>query len=106
MSLMGRIDVLSALRSLRRSPGVSLAAILSLAFGIAASCAVFSVVDALLLQPLPFADARSLVFHRDCRSRSRAQCRLRARPRRLASALEVLRAARRLPPHGGDADRR
>src|SRR5947199_2183440 len=59
---MGRIDVLSAFRSLKRSPGVSLAAILSLAFGIAASWAVFSVVDALLLQPLPFADAKSLVF--------------------------------------------
>src|SRR5438067_111953 len=62
MDAMGRIDVLSALRSLRRSPGVSLAAVLSLAFGIAASCAVFSVVDALLLQPLPFADPASLVF--------------------------------------------
>jgi putative ABC transport system permease protein len=62
MDAMGRIDVLSALRSLRRSPGVSLAAVLSLAFGIAASCAVFSVVDALLLQPLPFADPSSLVF--------------------------------------------
>ena len=47
---------------MRRSPGVSLAAVLSLAFGIAASCAVFSVVDALLLQPLPFADPASLVF--------------------------------------------
>src|SRR5205814_654740 len=52
----------AARRSSRRSPGVSLAAILSLAFGIAASCAVFSVVDALLLQPLPFADPASLVF--------------------------------------------
>src|SRR3954454_14132475 len=62
MGDMGRIDVLSALRSLRRSPAVSVAAILSLAFGIAASCAVFSVVDALLLQPLPFADPASLVF--------------------------------------------
>src|SRR3954466_1266383 len=62
MEPMGRIDLLSALRSLRRSPAVSLAAILSLAFGIAASCAVFSVVDALLLQPLPFADPASLVF--------------------------------------------
>src|SRR2546423_3150410 len=62
MDAMGRIDVLSALRSLRRSPGIALAAILSLAFGIAASCAVFSVVDALLLQPLPFADSSSLLF--------------------------------------------
>src|SRR5437763_16482828 len=62
MDAMGRIDVLSALRSLRRSPGVSLAAVLSLAFGIAASCAVFSVVDALLLQPLPFVNPASLVF--------------------------------------------
>src|SRR5213075_1025110 len=59
---MRSIDLLSALRSLRRSPGVSLTAVLSLAFGIAASCAVFSVVDALLVQPLPFADPASLVF--------------------------------------------
>src|SRR3954466_16139932 len=59
---MRSIDLLSAVRSLKRSPGVSLAAVLSLAFGIAASCAVFSVVDALLLQPLPFAGAASLVF--------------------------------------------
>ncbi|MFL5395819.1 MAG: ABC transporter permease [Myxococcales bacterium] len=59
---MRSIDLLSAVRSLKRTPGVSLAAVLSLAFGIAASCAVFSVVDALLLQPLPFAGAASLVF--------------------------------------------
>jgi predicted permease len=59
---MSSIDLLSGVRSLKRSPGVSLAAVLSLAFGIAASCAVFSVVDALLLQPLPFADSASLVF--------------------------------------------
>src|SRR4051794_26648353 len=59
---MRSIDLLSAVRSLKRSPGVSLAAVLSLAFGIAASCVVFSVVDALLLQPLPFAGSASLVF--------------------------------------------
>jgi putative ABC transport system permease protein len=59
---MRSIDLVSAVRSLKRSPAVSLAAVLSLAFGIAASCAVFSVVDALLLQPLPFADSASLVF--------------------------------------------
>ncbi|MFL5421167.1 MAG: ABC transporter permease, partial [Myxococcales bacterium] len=59
---MRSIDLLSAVRSLKRTPGVSLAAVLSLAFGIAASCAVFSVVDALLLQPLPFAGAASLIF--------------------------------------------
>lgn len=54
-------DVQHALRSLRKAPGSSISAVLALALGIGGSTAVFSVVDAVLLRPLPLADADRLV---------------------------------------------
>ena len=51
----------SAARSLRKSPGFSVVAIGILALGIGASTAIFSVLHALLLKPLPYRDARQLV---------------------------------------------
>ncbi len=49
-----RYDLRYALRTLARTPGLSAVMILSLAIGIGANTAVFSVVNALLLKPLPY----------------------------------------------------
>lgn len=55
-------DVRYALRALAAAPTFTVAAILSLAIGIGANTAIFSIVDGLLLRPLPYADAERLVI--------------------------------------------
>ena len=54
-------DVRYALRSLRRSPGFAVVAVLSLALGIGANTAIFSLIDALMLQWLPVRDPQGLI---------------------------------------------
>jgi putative ABC transport system permease protein len=54
-------DVRYAARALLANPGFSIVAVLTLALGIGVSVAIFSVVDNVLLRPLPFADSRRLV---------------------------------------------
>jgi putative ABC transport system permease protein len=66
MSIIGFIDSVArdlryALRSLARRPAFTLAAVVTLAIGIGATTAVFSVVYSVLIKPLPYRDADELV---------------------------------------------
>ncbi|HEU5220264.1 MAG TPA: ABC transporter permease [Gemmatimonadales bacterium] len=67
-------DLRVALRGLRRTPGFTLVAVLTLAVGIGANSALFSVLRSVLLRPLPYADAGQLVqLWSDTRQKGRAQ---------------------------------
>src|SRR6185503_4401671 len=58
-------DLRFAVRMLLRTPAFTLAAVATLALGIDANAAIFSVVYAILLKPLPFAEPNQLIYVHD-----------------------------------------
>jgi len=76
-----RTDVAFALRQMRRAPGFTAVAVLTLALGIGANSAIFALVDATVLRALPFHEPDRLVTIWDTTDRS---------PRGVASPLDML----------------
>ena len=63
-------DIRYAMRQMRRAPGFALTVVLTLALGVGVATAVFCVIDAVILRPLPFAQQERIVAL-DAHSRSR-----------------------------------
>ena len=55
-------EIRHALRRLARQPAFTIPAILTLALGLGATTAIFTVLDAVVLRPLPYANAHRLVY--------------------------------------------
>ena len=73
-------DLRIGIRMLTKKPGFTLVAIITLAVGIGANSAIFSIVEAVFLRPLPFGDPGQLVKIRSEERRVGKECRSRWSP--------------------------
>lgn len=107
-------DLRYALRSLANTPGFTTVAVLTLALGIGMTTAIFSVVDAVLLRPVPFADADRLlmIWETDRASGTTHEpaslpdfLDFQRRSRRVAEFVAFIAGEANLTPDGGEPSR-
>lgn len=94
-------DLRYALRQLRRNPSFALACVLTLALGLGATTAIYSVVDGVLLSPLPYPESDRLVrvWHSNARNDEPKETVSHETYRELVEGVPAIGAAAGISPH-------